>query len=146
MTPASGMQPIRMTSTASQGFPPSSVASSAITATYGGVLAAVPIPAGWKPCRYSDHSPDAPPQAGTSAPPPSGLELSSERSATRAIVVRTRNSSTPGLVSTRCTMPVSTSSESSSMGSSVAWWLPTTSTGRDFDSAPVANSASLRNE
>src|SRR5215471_19049494 len=111
-----------------------------------GVPAAVPIPAGWKPCRYSAHRSDAPPQAGTSAPPLSGLELSSERSATRAIVVRTRNSSTPGLVSTRCTMPLSTSSESSSVGSSVAWWLPTMSTGRDFDSAPVAISASLRAE
>src|SRR6266480_6024294 len=105
-----------MTSTASQALPPSSEASSATTATYGGVLALVPIPAGWKPCRYSAHNPDAPPQPGTSAPPPSGLELSSERSATRAIVVSTRNSSTPGLVSTRCTTPVSTSSESSSKG------------------------------
>ena len=61
-------------------------------------------------------------------------------------MVSTRNSSTHGLVSTRCTTPVSTSSESSSKGSSVAWWLPTMSTGRDFDSAPMANSARLRNE
>jgi hypothetical protein len=74
------------------------------------------------------------------------LYLSRERSATKVIAVSARNSSTPGLVSRRCTRPVSTSSESSSVGSSVAWWLPTMSTGSFFDSAPVANSASRRSD
>src|SRR5262249_12773395 len=84
-------------STASQGFPPSSDASSAITATYGGVLAAVPIPAGWKVCRDSDHSADAPPQAGTSAPPPSGPVPSSDRAAARGMTASPRDSHTPGV-------------------------------------------------
>ena len=41
---------------ASHGLPPSSVASAAMTATYGGAELADPIPAGWNPCRYSCHS------------------------------------------------------------------------------------------
>ena len=120
VAPASGTQPRRITSTASHGLPPSTVASTASSATYGGAFAPVPMLTGWKPWKYSCHRAETPPQAGTSAPPPSGVEPSSDRSATRATTVRVRNSSTPGLVSRRCARPVSTSSESSSEGSSVA--------------------------
>src|SRR5712692_5228822 len=94
--PASGTQPSKITSTASHGLPAMIVASVAITARYGGALVAEPIPVGWKPCRYKCQSPAAPPDAGTSAPPPSVPGPSSERSATSAITVSPTKSSTPG--------------------------------------------------
>ena len=131
-----------ITSTASHGFPPSNDARAASTATYGGVAPAEPIPAGWNPARYSCQSPDAPPQAGRSAPPLTGLGPSSERPATRAISKSPANSSTPGLVRMRCAKPVSTSSVSSSFGSSIAWWLPAVSSWLDLDSAFETNSTS----
>ena len=118
--PASGTLPSRITSTASHGLPPSTVASAAITARYGGALLPEPTPTGWNPWRYSCQSPDAPPQAGMSAPPPSGPGASSDRSATRDITVRAMKSSTPGWVRMRCTRPVSVSRKSASSGSSVA--------------------------
>ncbi len=98
-----------MTSMASQGLPPSTVASAAMTATYGGVELAEPIPAGWKPWRYSCQSPDAPPQAGVSAPPVSVPAPSSERSAMSATTVSPATSRTPGWVRIRCASPLSTS-------------------------------------
>ncbi len=119
-TPASGTQPNRITSTASHGLPPSTVARAATTAMYGGALLPEPIPDGWKPCRYSCHRPDTPPQAGTRAPPPRGPPLSNDRPATSATSVRPRKSATPGWVRMRCARPVSMSRESSSVGSSVA--------------------------
>ena len=112
---------------ASQGLPPSTVASTAISATYGGVLLAEPMPTGWKLCRYSCHSPDTPPNAGLSAPPVSVPAVISRRSAATVITVSAANSSTPGLVRIRCANPVSVSRYSSSSGSSVAWWLPAVS-------------------
>ncbi len=84
------------------------------------MLATEPMPVGWKPCRYACHNPAAPPDAGISAPPPSVPGPSSDRSATSATMVSPANSSTPGLVSTRCASPLSTSIESSSVGSSDA--------------------------
>src|SRR5207248_1943561 len=45
--PAAGTHPNSRTSTASQGFPPSTVARAATTATYGGALAAEPMPTSW---------------------------------------------------------------------------------------------------
>ena len=44
--PASGTQPSRITSTASQGLPAAIVASAAITARYGGAVVAEPTPVG----------------------------------------------------------------------------------------------------
>src|SRR5262249_43472936 len=48
--PASGTQPIRITSIASRGWPPSTVDRAAITASQGGVGVVEPIPAGWNDC------------------------------------------------------------------------------------------------
>ena len=98
-----------MTSMASHGLPPSTVASAAITATYGGVPLTEPMPTGWKPCRYSCHSADAPPHAGVSAPPVSVPALSSERSAASATTVSAATRRIPGLVRIRCVSPLSTS-------------------------------------
>ena len=139
------MQPNMMTSIASQGLPPSSGRQRASTATYGGVLLAEPIPAGWNPCRYSCHSPDAPPQAGTSAPPPAARRAAASAPPPARSMVSPRNSSTPGLVRIRCANPLSTSSESSSVGSSVAWWLPAVSIWVETSTALLAaNSATSR--
>ncbi len=111
------------------------------------MLAAEPAPTAWNPARYSLPSPDAPPQAGSSAPPPSGPAPSSDRSDTSAITVSAVNSRTPGLVRIRWASPESVSSESSSDGSSDAWCAPTASArDDDGDSVAAANSASLRSD
>ena len=96
--PASGTQPTRITSIASHGLPASTVAIAAITASQGGVAVVEPSPNGWNDWRYLRHRSDAPPQAGTSAPPPSGPAPSSDRPATSATTSSSRNVSSVGLV------------------------------------------------
>ena len=141
--PASGTQPSSSTSTASHAWPPSTVPSAATTARYGGADAVEPTPTAWKPARYSCHRADAPPQAGTRAPPPSGLVPSSLRSAASETISRTANSCTPGWPMIRRTTDcVSTNCSSSSDSSELAWCLPSDACGGPFDTSPAIFSAS----
>ena len=139
--PASGTQPSSRTSTASHAWPPSTVASAATTARYGGAEAVEPTPTAWKPARYSAHSREAEPHAGTSAPPPSGLVPSSLRSATSAITVSATKSWTPGLAMIRRATDCVSTNCSSSGSSEAAWCMPPEACGGPLDSSPAMSSA-----
>ena len=105
---------------ASHVLPSSTLASSATNPAAGGAALADPMPTGWNAPSTWPHRDDAPSQAGTSAPPPSGPPPISECSAIAATTIRPAVSSTPGRVMKRCRKPESVSSESSSVGSSMA--------------------------
>jgi hypothetical protein len=62
------------------------------------------------------------------------------------MTVSAANSRTAGLVRMRWVSPESISSESSSDGSSDAWWLPDVPRSVDLDSAEAAHSASTRSD
>src|SRR5260370_36885084 len=66
-----------------------------------------------------------------------------ERSPAIATATSPRPPRTPGLVSTRCRKPLSVSSHSSSVGSSVAGLTPATSSSDERDIPIAAHSAAL---